>query len=143
MFDIEKELKDRGLTEETYEHLLTDCQKKLDKEIDVDWSELCEKYSLDWNGDSLRKGNISLVGGAFVKQYYEEKMAKNSSINEDEYLKKLEEKKREIEKEKVKLRTEKNEYNKWLREDARNELIVEQIINSISNLDPIFIPEKI
>lgn len=143
MFDIKKELQGRGLDENTYEQLLEDCQKKLGKEIDLDWSEICDKYNLEWNGDSLRKGNISLVGGAFVKQYYDEKYAQDSSSNEDEYLKKLEEKKREIQKETVKLKTEKLEYNKWLREDARSEMVTEKIIEAISSLDKLDIPEEI
>lgn len=143
MFDIKKELHEKGLDEQTYEQLLEDCQKKINKEIDLDWSELCEKYNLDWNGDSLRKGNISLVGGAFVKQYYDEKYAQSAVDNDDEYLRKLEEKKREIQKETVKLQTEKNEYNKWIREDARNEMIVDRIIKAICSLDKLSIPEQI
>lgn len=137
MFDIKKELNNKGLTEERYEQLLEDCQKKINKESDDDWSEICERYNLGWNGDSLRKGNISLVGGAFVKQYYEEKMAKENAYNEDEYLSKLEEKKRDLKKERIKLQTEKVEYNRWLRENSRNEMIVEKIVNAISTLDPL------
>lgn len=140
MFDIKKELEDRNLTEEIYEQLLEDCQKKLSKEIDLDWCELCDKYGLDWNGDSLRKGNISLVGGAFVKQYYEEKFAKDNSYNEDEYLRKLEEKKREIQKEKIKLQSEKVEYNKWLRENARSELFEEKLLEAVNNLEKLITP---
>lgn len=140
MFNIKKELADRGLTEETYEELLNDCQKKINKEIDLDWSEIAEKYNLNWNGDSLRKGNISLVGGSFVKQYYEEKMAKGCSADEDAYLAKLDEKKRELERARVKLNSDKVEYNKWLREDVRNEMIVEKITDAISKLEPLEYP---
>lgn len=143
MFDIKKELNNKGLTEEQYEQLLEDCQKKINKESDDDWSEICERYNLDWNGDSLRKGNISLVGGAFVKQYYEEKISKQNSLNEDEYIKKLEEKKRDLQKERIKLQSEKVEYNRWLRENSRNEMIVEKIINAISTLDSLPTPSPI
>lgn len=143
MFDIEKELKDKGLTYEKYEQLLDDCQRKINKESDDDWSEICDRYNLDWNGDSLRKGNISLVGGAFVKQYFEEKIARENSLNEDEYLLKLNEKKRELQKERIKLQSEKVEYNKWLRENSRNEMIVEKIINAISELEPLPQPTPI
>ena len=121
MFDIKKELQEKGLDEQTYEQLLEDCQKKMSKEIDLDWSELCEKYNLDWNGDSLRKGNISLVGGAFVKQYYDEKYAKGNAVSEDEYLKKLEEKKRELERLKVQYRDERNAWQKQNYADSRLE----------------------
>lgn len=143
MFDIEKTLEEFGLDNKTYEQLLDDCQRKINKESDLDWSEISDKYNLNWNGDSLRKGNISLVGGAFVKQYYEEKIAKENSFNEDKYITKLEEKKRELERERVRLQTEKVEYNRWLREDVRNEMIVDKIIDAISNLKPLHCPSQI
>lgn len=56
---------------------------------------------------------------------------------EDEYLKKLQHEKRELEKVKVKVQTEKLEYSKWLREEARDELIAEKICSAISSLPPI------
>lgn len=45
-----------------------------------------------------------------------------------------------IEKERKKLQTEKIEYNKWLREESRDELIWEKISNAIESLDPLPIP---
>ena len=107
MFDIEKILEEKGLNKETYEALLDDLEKKTHKELDIDWSELSDKYGLEWHGDVLRKASqVPLIGGTFVKEYYEQKLTKENSFNEDEYFKKLEEKKREIQKETVKLRDE-------------------------------------
>lgn len=40
---------------------------------------------------------------------------------------------RELQKEKIKIQTEKLEYNRWLREEAREELFVEQIISAIKD----------
>lgn len=51
--------------------------------------------------------------------------------------------KRELEKERVKLKTEKQEYNKWLREEAREEMIYERVADAIKTLDPITPPEYI
>lgn len=48
---------------------------------------------------------------------------------------------REIEKERVKLQTEKLEYNRWLREEARDELIAEKIVDAIRELPPLNIPK--
>ena len=62
---------------------------------------------------------------------------------EDEYFKKLQIEKRGIQKEKVKLQTEKLEYNRWLREEARDELITEKICNAITSLSPMDMPEYI
>lgn len=136
MFDIDKILKENGLTNESYEKMLDDFQKKTFRETDKDWSELAEEWGLSYSGDVCRKASqLPLLSGSFVKQYYDEKMAKNSSLNEDEYLKKLEEKKKEIQKEKIKLQSEKTEYSKWLREDARSELFEEKLFNAIEKLD--------
>ena len=49
--------------------------------------------------------------------------------------------KRELEKERKKLQTEKLEYNRWLRENAREEMIYEQINDGINKLIPLEIPE--
>lgn len=48
---------------------------------------------------------------------------------------------REIAKERRKLRDEKNEYQKWLRSEARDEAIVEQLIEAVHGMEPIKIPE--
>ena len=50
---------------------------------------------------------------------------------------------RELEKERIKLKSEKLEYNKWLRENARDELIVEKIVDAVKQLDPITPPSYI
>lgn len=50
---------------------------------------------------------------------------------------------RELQKERYKLQTEKLEVNRWLRENARDELIVEHICQAINDLKPLAIPEYI
>lgn len=50
---------------------------------------------------------------------------------------------REIEKARIKLRTEKLEYNRWLREDARDDMIAEKISNAIKELPPLKMPKPI
>ena len=57
-------------------------------------------------------------------------------------LEELEDKRKEIEKERIKLRTEKLEYNKLLREESREELWWEYLDNSIKNMTPIEIPKN-
>lgn len=57
------------------------------------------------------------------------------------YANSLDEKKRELEKERKKLQTEKLEYNRWLRENARDEMITEQIVNAVRSLEPLTIPK--
>lgn len=48
-----------------------------------------------------------------------------------------------LKKERIKLQTEKLEYNKWLRENARDELVLEKIISAVGNLEPLEIPSAI
>ena len=72
-------------------------------------------------------------------------LAANQSkfVDSDAQLKEIEIQKRELEKAKVKLQTEKLEYARWIREEARDELITEKICNTISTLPPLDIPEHI
>ena len=49
----------------------------------------------------------------------------------------------EIKKERIKLQAEKLEFNKWLREYSRDELIIEKIENAVKVLEPLEIPEPI
>ena len=60
--------------------------------------------------------------------------------NVAEHLEDLQFIRREIEKERKKLQTEKLEYNKWLREEARDEMIAESICNAIEKLEPLQSP---
>lgn len=51
--------------------------------------------------------------------------------------------KAELLKERQKLSAEKLEYNRWLREDARDELITEKLVQAIEELEPLPVPEMI
>lgn len=56
------------------------------------------------------------------------------------YTEDIENARRNLEKERKKLQTEKIEYNKWLRENARDEIIFDQIKEAISKIPPIELP---
>lgn len=64
-------------------------------------------------------------------------------VDSDAQLKEIEIQKRELEKERKKLQSEKIEYNRWLREDARDEMIVEKIEDAISTLPQLSTPTRI
>ncbi len=76
----------------------------------------------------------------YARDFYE---AGVFGVGNDEYYQKLQNEKREIQKVKAQVQTEKLEYNRWLREEARDELITEKICNAISSLPPLDIPEHI
>ena len=61
----------------------------------------------------------------------------------DGYEKSIREQIDELKKERAKLQTEKLEYNKWLRENARDELIVEKLIDAVKQLQPIEVPTHV
>lgn len=62
-------------------------------------------------------------------------------IGEASCLEEIKTELRNLEKERKKLQTEKVEYNKWLREEARDELIAERICDAIRELPPLEVPK--
>lgn len=116
-----------------------------DKPDDLDWEDIVTLLHLDCHRDSLRKAaNVTDFSGYKVMQYFKEKLESQSSTDSDSYMKELELKKQQLIKERAKLHTEKLEYNRWLREDARDELFVEKIISAIRDkMGDIEPPKKI
>ena len=78
------------------------------------------------------------------RQAFDKMLAANQSkfVDSDAQLKEIEIQKRELEKAKIKLQTEKLEYTRWLREDARDELFEEKVIESIKKYANILNPPK-
>lgn len=125
-----------NLTKESYEKLLDDCYKKSSHQSDDDWSEIAAKHNLPWNSDSLRKASTSILGGSFVKQFYEEKYARSSTpLDEDEYFKKLRAEKDEIYKLKRQFYDQRREYNKLLISDGRADHLTSELIECAKRLN--------
>jgi hypothetical protein len=114
--------KDSGLIDSTWEELTP----RLNAELGIEETE--------WRGSS-----------AFRKAYRWMQRAYDNVFRQNGFIgvqgDELDMKKRELEKEKIKLRTEKLEYNRWLREEARDELICEKIVEAIRELPPLDIPK--
>ena len=108
---------------------------------DITWPEVAEFMNKEFRDGEENYFDSS----AYRKRYknfadaYDELFSKESFSNEE--MMTLAEHKRELEKAKIKLRTEKLEYNRWLREDARDELICEKIVEAIKELPPLNVPE--
>lgn len=137
MFNIEETLSKYNLTPEKYEQLLQDCYNKVNKISDDDWYEICQRYNLDFNPDTIRKGSQPpLIGSAFVSDYYKWKNTQSKNLNEadDEYFKKLRLEKQEIQKEKRKLYDERLDINRRLREESRLETTIEKIDNMLNSI---------
>lgn len=144
--NIMETLNEYGLTPEKYEELLKDCSDKVNKVKDIDWSEINEKYQLNMNPDTLRKGSQPpLIGSVFVSEYFKEKNAKSNCVDEDSYIKELQLMKDEIYKEKRKLYDQRREYNKNLTFEARSEHLFNELSISASKLNeerPLFEDEE-
>ena len=137
MYNFDEIFKEYNLTQEKYEELLKDCSNKVQKISDLDWVEICQKYNLDFNPDTIRKGSQPpLVGSAFVSEYYKWKESQRKiDDKEDEYFKELRTQKDSIYKEKRKLYDQRREYNKLLVSDARAEHLCEELIKSANRLN--------
>lgn len=116
-----------------------------EKPDDLDWEDIVKLLNLDCHRDSLRKAaNVTDFSGYRVMQYFKEKLQSQNCDDTESYINELDEKKRQLIKERAKLHTEKLEYNRWLREDARDELFEEKVIAAIKeNLNKIDPPQKI
>jgi predicted phosphodiesterase len=139
LYNFEEELAKYGLTPETYEELLLDCSNKVNKISDLDWAEICSKYNLEFNPDTIRKGTQPpLIGSVFVSEYYKWKEIQNNLSNKDnEYLQQLRLEKQEIRKEKQKLFDERTGLNKLLREQSRREELFNIVKRAIDEYEPI------
>ena len=111
--------------------------------IDSTWEELTPRLNTElgieeteWRGSS-----------AFRKAYRWMQRAYDNVFRQNGFVgtqgDELDAKKREVEKAAIKLRTEKLEYNRWLREEARDELICEKICSAIRELPALDIPRPI
>jgi hypothetical protein len=113
------------------------CIAKLNKEIDLDWSEIATLLNLNVSSDHLRKLSYAYKEfNEYIKNNQESNIIENT-VEEDDFINQLREEKRAIQEERVKLQTEKLENNRWIREKARLDLYFEKMQESISKLQPL------
>lgn len=134
MFNFETELAKYNLNCEKYEQLLQDIDSKINGESDYDWSELRDKYDVNCNPDTIRKGSTTIFGGKFRTEYFKNKeLTKEPS---DELEKKIE----ELRKERIKLQTLNIERSRIDRAEARQEMYYEYVGQIVKTLP---VPEHI
>lgn len=110
---------------------------------DMTWVQIADFFNKEFREDETQYFDSS----AYRKRYknfsdaYEELFSQENFTNEE--MMTIEEHRRELEKAKIKLQTEKLEYNKWLREEARDELICEKICNEIKANNSLVSPDPI
>ena len=136
MIDIKK------LPEETEEQFLWRVGQMVDSGKIESWASVNDVVNKELLGDDEDKYRTE---SAWRKRYQAAKSFYTncfSKMESDTYANEVAVMRRELEKAKIKIQTEKLEYSKWLREEARDELIMEHIVNAIQTLEPLSIPNK-
>jgi len=103
---------------------------KIEKTLDLDWSEIVQILGLDCSADHLRKTAYGLYEAS---KHFEEKI--KDGISDDNILKEYEIKKQELYKERVKFYDQRREFNNNLRQQSREEYLCSLIENSIKDSD--------
>lgn len=132
---LKEKIEECGLTLDQYESCLSDAYAKANREIDIEWQEIIDKYGLNIHYDTLRKATQTIFGGAFVSEYFKTKYAHEN--NSESYLNELRIKKQELRKEKQKMYDERTALNRELREQGRRESMFEIMKNAIEEYHPI------
>lgn len=118
--DIEKELERYGLSKEKYLAVCKDIDAKLDGTLDIDWTEIKEKYNIQCATDTIRKSSSTIFGGYFRSRFEE-------SDNIDTKIAELRE-------ERIKLQTINLENSRVDRAEIRQKLFYEYIGKAIATL---------
>jgi len=128
--------------ESKIDYLLRLAEIKIEeKPDDLEWVDIAKYCGFNCHYDSLRKAlQPSEYGGYAIYKYLKSKL-ENEVITDDDVLRSYELKKQELQKEKIKIQTEKLNLNQMLREEARYELFTERAIEAINNSIPLVIPE--
>ena len=124
------------MNNEQFERKLKLCLQKLNKETDLDWSEIAQELGLDVSSDHLRKTAYGL------KEYDDYIKTKTPEMIGKEEYEKLLSKEIEIKKERVKLNDQRNLLNRQIRDLARKDNLgsileekLEQLPNQVLNMN--------
>lgn len=123
------------MNNEQFERKLKLCLQKLNKETDLDWSEIAQELGLDVSSDHLRKTAYGL------KEYDDYIKTKTPEMIGKEEYEKLLSKEIEIKKERVKLNDQRNLLNRQIRDFARKDNLgnileekLEKLPNQVLNM---------
>lgn len=115
-----------------YEDNLRILMDKVDGNLDADWGDVRDMIGADIHPDSLRKAFATTeYGGYSVAKYLMDKTANELT---EEMVKRLQSKKDEEYKERIRLQDARREYNKELRAEARYENLVNIMKDCLSDV---------
>lgn len=107
----------------------------------IEWQDIADLRS-EYTGEDEHRDTIR-KGAKLFYEYLEAGWVKNPAECSVVSPSKVAVQIRELQKERCKIQTEKLEFNRWLRENARDELIVEHICQAAEKLEPLAIPNPI
>lgn len=112
-------------------------------ELDLSWEQIADIINQEFRTDEDEYRNESAYRKPYqqAKRFYEAGVFKD--LTSEKYISLLRLEQQELRKERQKLSDEKLEYNRWLREQSRDELICEKICEAINLLEPMTKPEFI
>lgn len=113
---------------------------KRDGLLDATWVEVAEFMNKTFRNDETEYYSESAYRKKYKNYIDAKEMFIKQGATSDGTADELAAKLREINKERIKLQTEKLEYNKWLREEARDELIAEKIVDAIRENNSLISP---
>lgn len=123
----------RQENESDFDYIVRLIEGKSNGSYDIDYVELFKlAFNIELSSSEARK---RYYGIKMVLPYVDKEKVKN--ISDEDIFKELELKKQELEKEKIKVQTERITLNQALREQARFELFIEQAVSAIRNTKPI------
>ena len=102
--------------------------------LDMSWDDIADVINKEIGNEDM-----PFSSSAFRKPYQQAKRFYDAGVfgemSDGEYLKELKSQKQELEKQKVKLRDERNELKRVIREEARKESFKDQVLRSIAESD--------
>lgn len=116
---------------------------KRDGLLDATWVEIADFMNATFRQDETEYRSESAYRKKFKNFIDAKDMLVKQNAIESGAFDELSAKLRELEKAKIKLQTEKLEYNRWLREEARDELICEKICSTIRECNYLISPNPI
>lgn len=118
-----------------YQDLLDTLLEKSNGENDLTYEEICENFGLTISPTTLRKSWNSICGGRAVYQYLTDKM--DNPTETEEEIRRLQDIKRDLVKERTRLQDQRRIVNKDIREEARFENLKDAMLDAIGELEPI------
>lgn len=112
-------------------------------DIQMNWEEIAKIINKEFREDESEYYNESAYRKPYqqAKRFYEAGVFKD--LTDEKYVELIRTEQRELKKERQKFSDEKLEYNRWLREEARDELICEKICDAIQELGSLPLPSPI